>query len=340
MLAEVRPHLGLMNGSHFATTYVHPWHLEWSRRTRSIDVRRARARGVVRLVAARRPAILHAASGLQRGYADLIAAAALARLGQPVLLAEATWEPGSRALSRLLGAASPVGYDAAPARGQRLGRTTIHLLDRSNVHYGVLSSDEVPAFAETWGVDVTRVHYTPFCATWSELPYAPGGAGVIASGNSLRDYRGLLEASFLIKAEVRLATALPLPPLRAANLQAGFLSGEEHVRQVREAAVVVVPLLHGTVRSAGQQTYLNAMGCGKAVVVTEAPGVHDYIRHGETGLIVRNEATALAEAINHLLADPEYARQLGDAAREDVRARFSARSYVDRLLELADVVLR
>ncbi len=183
------------------------------------------------------------------------------------------------------------------------------------------------------------MHFTPFCATAKHVRYEPGGSGVLASGNSLRDYRGLAAAAGGSDATVTIATSLPLPEVRAANLRTGFLQPDAHERLARESAVVVVPLLAGTERSAGQQTYLNAMGRGKPVVVTEAPGVADYIRDGETGVIVPNDPDALAEAVNGLLADPERARRLGQAARADVGARFSLRAYVDRLLQVADAVL-
>ncbi len=56
-------------------------------------------------------------------------------------------------------------------------------------------------------------------------------------------------------------------------------------------------------------------------------------------MVVANDPDALAEAVNGLLADPQGARRLGQAARADVGARFSLRAYVDRLLQVADAVL-
>jgi glycosyltransferase involved in cell wall biosynthesis len=302
-------------------------------------VRTGRAAALARLSRSGRPAILHGASGLQRGYVDLLAAAALARRGRPVLLAEATWQRGSRALDRLLRVSPPVGADEAPHHGRWLGLGAIRLIDGPNVHYGVLSRHELDTFPRVWGVDPARVHFTPFCATASDLPNQPTGEGVIASGNSLRDYRALVQAAPRIDAKLTLATRLHLPSTDAHNIEARFMSPEEHEDRVRGSAVVVVPLLAGTERSAGQQTYLNAMGLGKPVVVTDAPGVRDYVTDGETGLVVPNEPDALAEAVNRLLTDHELARRLGVAARADVQARFGHSAYVDRLLELADRIL-
>ncbi|HWD75963.1 MAG TPA: glycosyltransferase family 4 protein [Solirubrobacteraceae bacterium] len=323
----------------YTTTYVYPWHAEWCARAESIDVRQGRAWALARLACSARPAILHGASGFSRGYVDLLGAATLGRRGFPVLIPDATWQPGSRALDRLLGARAPVGVDAAPRYGRRLGLGAIRMLDSANVHYAVLSRHELDTFPRVWGVDPSRVHFTPFCATDRTLAREPSGTGVLACGNSLRDYRALIEAAEKIDAPLTLATRLRLPSIAAGNVEARFLPASEYNARERSAAVVVVPLLAGTERSAGQQTYLNAMGRGKPVVVTDAPGVRDYITDEETGLIVPNEPQALAEAVNRLLTDRGLARRLGDAARADVQSRFLLGDYVTRLLELADQVL-
>jgi hypothetical protein len=324
----------------YTSTYIFPWHAEWNACAEPVDVREGRAAALARLARSKKPAILLGASGVRRGYVDLLGAALLAHRGYPVLLSDATWQPGSRALDRLLRTPAPIGVDAAPRHGRRLGRGAIRMLDGDNVHYAVLSRHELDTFPRVWSVDPDRVHYVPFCATVEKLTHEPTGDGVLAGGNSLRDYRALVQAAPRIDARLTLATRLRLPAIRGGDVEAGFLPAEDYEARERSAAVVVVPLLAGTDRSAGQQTYLNAMGRGKPVVVTDAPGVRDYITHDETGLIVPNEPGALADAVNRLLADHALARRLGGAARADVLSRFSLGAFVNRLLELADQVLR
>ena len=322
----------------YATTYIHPWHEEWCARTTSFDVRRGRFGALRGLIRSPGPALLHGASGFQRGYVDLVAAAALARRGGPVLLAEATWEPGSRAFDRLLRRSCPIGFDAAPRSGRRSTRALIALLDAPALHFGVLSREELESFPRVWGVEASRVHFTGFCATAADLTPRPDGVGVLASGNSLRDYRALVTAAPSLVGPVTIATTLPLPapPTAAANLRTGWFSPDEHEARAQAAAVIVVALMAGTDRSAGQQTYLNAMARGQAVVVTDAPGVRDYVVDGETGVIVPNDSEALTDAVNRLLQDRPYARRLGAAAREAVMDGFTVRHYFDRLLALAD----
>lgn len=226
-----------------------------------VDVREGRLAGLAALVRSRRPAILHGATGFKGGYVDLIAAGVLVRRGYPVLVAEATWELGSRALDldRLARIPAPIGYDGAPQRGRALSLDAVRRFDTACVHYAVLSQDELKTFPSVWKVDPARVHFTPFCATAASLEYELAGEGVLATGNSLRDYRALIQAAPNIPARLTLATSLPLPGINAGNVTVDFMTPAQHEARAREAAVVVVPLLTGTSRSAGQQTYLNAM---------------------------------------------------------------------------------
>ena len=102
---------------------------------------------------------------------------------------------------------------------------------------------------------------------------------------------------------------------------------------------VVVPLRQ-SVRSAGQQSYLNAMGLGKPVIVTDAPGVHDYIVDGVTGIIVPPTVEALRTAILHVMdcANADFYAEMGQRAREDVFKRFTEEHFRHGLLLHAGVI--
>jgi glycosyltransferase involved in cell wall biosynthesis len=101
----------------------------------------------------------------------------------------------------------------------------------------------------------------------------------------------------------------------------------------------VVPIERST-RSAGQQTYLNAMALGKPVIVTDAPGVRDYIEHEVTGFVVPPETQALNRVIQYVM-DPGNAEEtaaVGRRAREHVLALFDEYRYRRQLLTIAGVV--
>ena len=79
------------------------------------------------------------------------------------------------------------------------------------------------------------------------------------------------------------------------------------------------------------------MARGKAIVVTDTPGVRDYIRDGETGLIVApGDATAMGHAVTRLLEDPAERARIGSQARERALSELTLTRYATRLLEVVD----
>jgi L-malate glycosyltransferase len=75
---------------------------------------------------------------------------------------------------------------------------------------------------------------------------------------------------------------------------------------------------------------IEAMAMGKAVVATDAGGIPEIVRSGETGLLVPpGDATALARAVSALLADPARCARLGAAGRRRVEAEFSLGRHVE-----------
>lgn len=78
---------------------------------------------------------------------------------------------------------------------------------------------------------------------------------------------------------------------------------------------------------------IEANACGLPVVAIAEGGVRETIVDRENGLIVDSDPKALADALSRLLSDPPFARKLGEAAREAVRAKWSLASAAERLEE-------
>jgi glycosyltransferase involved in cell wall biosynthesis len=187
----------------------------------------------------------------------------------------------------------------------------------------------------------------PWTVTFSEseLQRPAGDSGrVFAGGNSLRDYDPLIEAAGSLPAPVDIATStLSAEQHRRlpANVVARVWPQREYDELLLNAAVVVVPLQSREDRSSGQTTYVNAMARGKALVITDSPGVRDYIEHGRTGLIVPpGDPDALAASIRRLLDDPAERRQMGQRAREYALSQLTLSHYARRLLAVADEAVR
>jgi hypothetical protein len=323
------------------TTLVHD-RAPWRERVRMVDRHAQPAASVTgRLVAAGlrgHALLLLGSAGFGARYADLLAAVAVARSPRrpPVVLAECTWEPGSAALARRM----RVGANGGTAR------LAVRAMAGAHATFCVLSRAELDRFPRTWGVDPERVAYTPFTVTLEDEqlaePPLPGDA-VFAGGNSLRDYGPLLDAAPGIPAPVVLATTQVDRTARLpANVEAGPLSHAEYVDRLRRARVVVVALAENPWRSAGQQTYLNAMALGKPVVITDAMGVRDYVEDGVTGLVVApGDARAMGEAVRWVLDPANVApvAAMTERARRTARERFSLDRYLARLLAVASATI-
>jgi glycosyltransferase involved in cell wall biosynthesis len=80
---------------------------------------------------------------------------------------------------------------------------------------------------------------------------------------------------------------------------------------------------------------IEALAAARPVVSTAVGGVPEVVVDGQTGLLVPpSEPPALANAIFRLLADREYAQQLGAAGRRHVYPRYSAQRLVDDMQAL------
>lgn len=319
----------------YLSTMWAPTDLRWNESVRVLEHRKLGPRDVRAFMDAARGAravILRGSVSFGERYRDLVLAMAAKRLkNRPVVvITDATWEQSSSAVERRL-----------PARMRplvpQLARAAIRLVDSPRVHYCVLSTEEVGTFPGIWGVDPDRVHFTPFPHTLYDdaldAPTSDGGY-VFAGGNSLRDY-DLLEAA-VAGTGVEVHIAAKWRGAGSANVQARVLTHEEFMADLAGCGVCVVPL-HRTVRSAGQQTYLNAMALGKLVIVTGAPGVTDYIEDGVTGVITAPEPDALRAAILDALdpARSDHYREVAARGKDVARSTFNEYTYREELLAIA-----
>jgi glycosyltransferase involved in cell wall biosynthesis len=261
---------------------------------------------------------------------DQLAAALLrSRRGGPALvIADATWKIPDR---------------AGAAYGKRVA---MRLIDGERTTFCVPSRFEADRFALTWRLRRSGVRFTPWPVTLvsPDLMHESTDNGrVFAGGNSLRDYRPLIDAAGEIGAPVDIATStLDAADARGypANVTARSFARADYDAMLRAASVVVVPLQPRTDRSSGQTTYVNAMALGKAIVVSDAPGVRDYIDDGETGVIVPcGDAAALSRAVRALLADRQRRQRLGESARRHALTNLTLSGYAERLLQVVGETL-
>lgn len=86
--------------------------------------------------------------------------------------------------------------------------------------------------------------------------------------------------------------------------------------------------------SAGRTLTL-ALAHGVPCVAADVRGLRGLIRPGKSGLLVPpDDPPALADAILRLLDQPDFARELGEAARNDLHEKFDLDSEADGLADL------
>lgn len=82
-------------------------------------------------------------------------------------------------------------------------------------------------------------------------------------------------------------------------------------------------------------TIIEALALETPVVSTRCGGPEEVIQEGVTGLLVKVKAAKeLAKVLIHLLDNPQFAKELGTAGRQNVLSRFSVEHYIAGIQEV------
>lgn len=228
-----------------------------------------------------------------------------------------------------------------------LQKIVLRLADRAIFRYAPISTDDSRVFERIWGISSQKLRFVPYFYTFTkrdlESPPPQEEDFIFSGGNSHRDYEPLLRAAealpghkFVIASH--LLEGRKLPP----NVTAGQVPRPEFIRLMGAARMVIVPIRRNLTRSAGQQTYLNAMMLGKITVVNDVFGVYDYVRHNETAIVVDGSPEGYVNAVLRAF-DPRNRAEMQricNAARKEVSANFSFEKHCQRLLEIFDQAVK
>jgi len=256
---------------------------------------------------------------------DQVAALLSLRPRRPaVIVADATWKSNTNLID------------------MTVNKVGIHVMDGFRTTFCVPSTFEVESFVRTWGQLRGQVRFVawPYTLPEAELQkHANENGRVFAGGNSLRDHDAVIDAARLLPSVgVDLATGALNDAQMARlpmNVNGGAVPQAAYDEMMLNATVVVVALQARPDRSSGQTTYVNAMARGKALVVTDTPGVRDYLQDHETALIVPpRDPAAIACAVQRLLDDAQLRRELGARAREHAVSNLTLTHYARRLLAI------
>jgi glycosyltransferase involved in cell wall biosynthesis len=163
---------------------------------------------------------------------------------------------------------------------------------------------------------------------------------ICAAGQLLRDYDCLVDAVRGMPVRVQIAAGSPwiehtLRPKSALpdNVIWGRLNRYELREMYARSALAVVPILQNHYQT-GIATILEMMAMGKCVVATRTHGQTDTIVDGVTGVYVPpGDPIALRATLERLLAKPEEAARIGQAARHFIEERAGLDLFVTKVVE-------
>lgn len=153
---------------------------------------------------------------------------------------------------------------------------------------------------------------------------------VLAVGSDpQRDYETLIAAPTDV--HLKFVTRLPVPPrakgiceIIRGSLHDAAITDDALRELYRQCDLVVVPL-RDVWQPSGCSVTLQAMACGKPVILTATRGLWDptLLRSGHNCVLVPPaDKTALADAIDMLMADPKMRARIGAAARKTAVEEF------------------
>lgn len=218
-----------------------------------------------------------------------------------------------------------------------------------HVTLAVLSKGDQAFLQDFFGDDI-RVAYLQFGVDqqfW--VPDIKGGQRldkkdqyVLSIGNDLhRDYATLIQAWGENFPKLKIVTSLPVAN-ESANVEiiqgdwrSQLLTDSEIRKLVQESLFIVLPIRQ-TYQPSGQSACLQAMACGKTVIISDIKGLWDHSRmvSGESCLLVPpGSADALRMCIEKLLDSPDRLRKIGNTARQVIIDHFNVDNMAESLLQ-------
>jgi len=234
-------------------------------------------------------------------------------------------------------------YKGIAANFVKLGRFGVNGID----HVTVPTVGEIEYYSRLLGLSLEKVTFCPL--GWydmvSVLDRADGKSTdyIFAGGRSGRDYETLFEAvsqldvQLIVNARRFNLRGLSCPPNVEIN---SFMPLREYYGLMARAKFVVLTL-QNTPYAVGLGHIVQAMSAGRALIATRTASTVDYIKNGQTGILVPPyDPEALKAAIDYLLTHPEEAKAMGGRARQKYEEGYTFEAFAKRtydvLVEVAE----
>jgi len=163
---------------------------------------------------------------------------------------------------------------------------------------------------------------------------------VLSIGNDAnRDYATLINAWKPEYPELKIVTSLSMPPrgdnvsVIRGNWNQQIMSDSDIRDLYRNALFVIVPI-KVTTQPSGQSVCLQAMACGKAVILTDTPGLWDrdlMVADQSCILVPADSVENLTKTVGELLAESGRLETIGHNAKNVIDQQLNVQVMADRL---------
>ena len=224
-----------------------------------------------------------------------------------------------------------------------LTQISLRQIDRFVVH----SRQEIDIYSEWLGLPKERFEFVPFPCAGIEGDYTENTESpfIASLGSAHRDFPCFFQAVQELNIPTIVASGksalegIKIPD----NVQTPFgISRADCHKIAQEGRLNVIALQpKEDVTAAGHVTIIEAMHMGRPIIVSDCYRMSDYIKHGETGWLVKPGCLdSLKEAITLLWNDEELRNRLGRNAKAYAQKHFTEEAAARDLERILDDVTR
>ncbi|HDZ62070.1 MAG TPA: glycosyltransferase, partial [Nitrospirae bacterium] len=203
----------------------------------------------------------------------------------------------------------------------------------------VLGNGAVQSMEKTFDLSngkVSAVHFGVDDNFWSpgDMPEIKDYILSIGSDQA-RDYDTLLKATG--KYPLHIVTRLKIKNISPShNVTVKSDYSDLELRDLyRRCRFVVIPIKDIS-QPSGQSATLQAMACGKTVILTQTGGLWDstvMIHNNNCILVPPSDPDSLRDAINYIWQNHDISVNISKAARKTIESHYSSRQFANKLLE-------
>ena len=217
----------------------------------------------------------------------------------------------------------------------------------------VLGEGSAGPLIKIFALDSNRVSYLFFGVDtqfWTSGNESSAGSYILSVGSDpARDYETLLKT--ITDEHLKVVTRLPIPRewLRE-HVEVSSDFTDIQLRELYQHARFVVIPLKNVAQPSGQSATLQAMACGKTVILTRTRGLWDpkHMQHLDNCYLVEpGDIKDLKQAIQYLSDNPGEVERIGRNARRTVEERYNSSSmatalerYIREILSCPDTQIK